>query len=64
MAKFRLKKLPKAPKASSSNATKESYLKKVAEVKRQNAHIMAEKKRSVVLDRKIREARASFRKAI
>lgn len=62
MAKFKLKRLPKAPKASASNATKEAYLKKVADVKRENARIESEKKRSVILDKKIREARASFRK--
>lgn len=49
----KLKKLPKRPKSSASVATKEAYLKKVAEIKKENAKIIADKKKSKELDKKI-----------
>lgn len=49
----KLKKLPKRPKTSASVATKEAYLKKVAEIKKENAKIIADKKKSKDLDKKI-----------
>lgn len=49
----KLKKLPKRPKNSASVATKEAYLKKVAEIKKENAKIIADKKKSKDLDKKI-----------
>lgn len=52
----KLKKLPKRPKTSASVATKEAYLKKVAEIKKENAKIIADKKKSKDLDKKIDEA--------
>lgn len=49
----KLKKLPKRPRSSASVATKEAYLKKVAEIKKENAKIIADKKKSKDLDKKI-----------
>ena len=49
----KLKKLPKKPKASASIATKEAFLKKVAEVKKENAKIIADRKKSKELDKRI-----------
>lgn len=57
MAKLKLKKLPKKPKASASVATKENFLKRCAEIKKENARIRADKKKSEILDKKIREMR-------
>lgn len=53
MAKLKLKKLPKKPKATASIASKEAYLKKVAEIRKANAKIKALQKRSATLDKKI-----------
>lgn len=49
----KLKKLPKKPKATASIATKEAFLKKVAEVKKENAKIIADRKKSKELDKRI-----------
>lgn len=49
----KLKKLPKRPKATASIATKEAFLRKVSEVKKENAKIIADKKKSKDLDKKI-----------
>lgn len=57
MAKLKLKKLPKKPKASASVATKENWLKRVAEIRKENARIRADKKKSEALDKRIRETR-------
>jgi len=57
MAKLKLKKLPKKPKASASVTTKENWLKRVAEIRKENARIRADKKKSEALDKKIRETR-------
>ncbi len=53
MAKFKLKTLPKKPKKSASNATKENYLKKVAEVKKHNTQIANAKKKAANLDKRL-----------
>lgn len=52
----KLKKFPKKPKASASIATKEAFLKKVAEIKKENAKILADKKKSKELDKKMEAA--------
>ena len=49
----KLKKLPKKPKATASIATKEAFLKKVAEVKKENVKIIADRKKSKELDKRI-----------
>ena len=49
----KLKKFPRKPKASASIAAKEAFLKKVAEIKKENAKIIADKKKSKDLDKKI-----------
>jgi hypothetical protein len=53
MAKFKLKSLPKKPKRSASNATKENYLRKVAEVRAYNQGVAREKAKSEHLNRRI-----------
>lgn len=63
MAKLKILKMPKAPKATASCAVKEAYLKKLADVKRENLRRAAENKRSNALSQKIAQARANFRKA-
>lgn len=62
MAKLKMLKMPKAPKAGASVAVKEAYLKRLAEVKKENARREAENKKSEALSKKISAARASFRK--
>ena len=57
MAKLKLKKFPKKPKASASVTTKENWLKRVAEIRKENARIRSDKKKSEALDKKIRETR-------
>lgn len=59
MATLKLHKLPKAPKAKASIATKENYLKRVSEVKKMNRKIEALNKKSKALDAKIAKVRAS-----
>lgn len=56
MATLKMKKMPKRPKASASIATKENYLKRVAEIKRENAKRAALNKKSQALDAKIAKA--------
>jgi len=53
MAKFKMKKLPRKPKRSASNATKENYLKKVAEIRAHNTGIAREKAKAETLNKKI-----------
>lgn len=53
MAKFKLKSLPKKPKRSASNATKENYLRKVAEVRAYNQGIAREKAKAESLNKRI-----------
>lgn len=52
----KLKKLPKKPKSSASIAVKEAFLRKVAEVKKENAKILADRKKSKDLDKRIDDA--------
>ena len=49
----KLKKLPKKPKKSASIAVKEAYLRKVTEVRKENAKIIADQKKSKELDKRI-----------
>lgn len=53
MAKLKMKKLPKKPKANASVGTKENWLKKAAEVKKENARRVSVNKRSGELSKKI-----------
>ena len=62
MAKLKMLKMPKAPKASASIATKERYLQRLAEVKKANAIRASLNKKSEELDKKIAAARQAFRK--
>lgn len=62
MAKMKMLKMPKAPKSTASVAVKEAYLKRLAEVKKENARREAENKKSVQLSQRIAKARADFRK--
>lgn len=61
MATLKMKKLPKAPKASASIQSKENYLKRVAEIKRENAKREALNRKSAALSKKIAGVRRSFR---
>lgn len=60
MAKLKMLKRPKAPKASASNAVKENYLKKLAAVKKENARRQAANRKGEELSRKIAKAIQSF----
>lgn len=62
MAKKTMLKLPKAPKSSASVEVKEAYLKRLAEIKKENARRAAENKKSEDLTKRIAKARADFRK--
>lgn len=62
MTKLKMLKLPKAPKASASVATKERYLQRVAELKKVNAQRAALNRKSEELDKRIAAARQAFRK--
>lgn len=62
MATLKMKKLPKAPKASASIQSKENYLKRVAEIKRENNRRAALNKKSDALTKKIAGVRSGFRK--
>lgn len=53
MAKLKMLKAPKKPKASASVATKENWLRRAAEVKKENARRAAENKKSEELSKKI-----------
>jgi len=53
MAKLKLKKLPKKPKASASVATMEAYLKKVADIKNHNAGVKRHNDHAATLRKKI-----------
>lgn len=52
----KLKKLPKKPKITASIATKEAFLKRVAEIKKENQKRLAEQKKSQALDKRIEQA--------
>lgn len=53
MAKLKMKKYPKKPKASASVATKQRYLDKVKEIDKENARRKTENKKSDELTKKI-----------
>lgn len=53
MAKLKMKRLPKKPKASASVEVKENWLRKAAEVKKENARRQQANKRSGELSKKI-----------
>jgi len=53
MAKLKMLKYPKKPKASSSLATKERYLARVREIDKENAARTRDNKRSEALTKKI-----------
>jgi len=59
MSTLKMKKMPKAPKASASIAVKEAYCKRVAEVKKENRKREALNKKSKALDAKIQKLRNS-----
>lgn len=59
MATLKMKKMPKAPKAKASIATKEAYIKRVGEIKRENAKRAALNKKSAALDAKIAKLRSA-----
>lgn len=59
MAKLKYKKLPKKPKQSAGNATKEAYLKRVAEVRSYNQNVDRENKKAKQLSDKIRKISAA-----
>jgi hypothetical protein len=50
---LKLKKLPRKPKASASVAVKENWLKKAAEIKKENARRIAAAKKSKELSNRI-----------
>ena len=60
MAKMKLLKLPKAPKASASAAVKERWLQRASQVKAENAKRAALNKKSEELTKKIQEVRANW----
>lgn len=62
MAKMKMLKMPKAPKSTASIAAKEAYLKRLAEIKKQNAVRASLNKKSEQLDKQIAAARSAFRK--
>lgn len=53
MAKLKMKRMPKKPKASASVQVKENWLRKAAEVKKENARRAQANKRSGELSKKI-----------
>ena len=53
MAKLKLKKYPRKPKATASVQVMENYLAKVKEIDKQNAKIKAENSKAVSLRKKI-----------
>lgn len=53
MAKLKMLKLPKKPKLSASMATKERWLARANEIKKENARRIAMNKRSMELSKKI-----------
>ena len=53
MAKLKMLKAPKKPKVSASIESKENWLKRAAEVRKENARRVALNKKSVELSKKI-----------
>ena len=59
MAKLKMIKLPKSPKASASAEVKERWLQRAAKIKAENAKRAALNKKSEALSKRIQEVRAS-----
>ncbi len=53
MAKLKMKKMPKKPKLSASVQVKENYLKRVAEIKKENERRKRENQKSIDLSKRI-----------
>lgn len=60
MAKLKMVKLPKAPKASASVVVKERWLQRVAEIRKENAKRAALNKKSEELSKKIQAVRQAW----
>lgn len=60
MAKLKMIKLPKSPKASASAATKERWLQRASQIKAENAKRAALNKKSEALTKKIQEVCANW----
>lgn len=60
MAKLKMIKLPKAPKANASVATKERWLQRANEIKKENAKRAALNRKSEELNKRIQSVRSSW----
>lgn len=60
MAKLKMIKLPKAPKAGASAAVKERWLQRASQIKSENARRAALNKKSEALTKRIQEVRANW----
>lgn len=60
MAKLKMIKLPKAPKASASASVKERWLQRASQIKAENAKREALNKKSEALTKRIQEVRANW----
>jgi hypothetical protein len=60
MAKLKMIKLPKAPKATASATVKERWLQRAAKIKAENAKRAALNKKSEALSKRIAEVRANW----
>lgn len=60
MAKLKMIKLPKAPKASASAATKERWLQRASQIKAENTKRAALNRKSEALTKRIQEVRANW----
>lgn len=60
MAKLKMIKLPKSPKASASAAVKERWLARAAEIKKENAKRAALNKKSEELTKRIQAVRSAW----
>ena len=60
MAKLKMIKLPKAPKANASAAVKERWLQRASQIKAENAKRAALNKKSEALTKRIQEVRANL----
>ena len=62
MAKLKLLKLPRVPKASASVAAKERWFARYAEIKKENSRREALNRKSEELSKKIAKAVSGFKK--
>lgn len=60
MAKLKMIKLPKAPKANASVAVKERWLQRANEIKKENAKRAALNRKSEELNKRIQSVRSSW----